>query len=108
MALYDGKDIDRVCRASGMSRAQAEVLLRQCDGRPDRVLVEKCGAVRVYAEPERVAEPESGFRAAWQRAADLLAGAWQRVADAGRRLTAAPILLAILPALAALLRKMSL
>ena len=37
MASYNGKDIDRVCRASGMSRAQADALLRQYDGRPDRV-----------------------------------------------------------------------
>ncbi|MBR4444246.1 MAG: hypothetical protein IKS52_13370 [Clostridia bacterium] len=100
MASYNGKDIDRVCRASGMSRARAEALLRQYDGRPDRVLEEKCGAVRVYAEPESVVEPVGGLRAAWRGVGDFFGGAWQRLSDFGRRLTAAPGLPVILLALA--------
>ena len=59
MASYNGKDIDRVSRLGGMSRARAEALLQQYDGHADRVLEEKCGAVRVYVEPERVAAQEN-------------------------------------------------
>ena len=100
MAPYNGKDIDRVCRAAGTSRAQAEALLRRYDGRADRVLEEHCGALRVYAEPERVDEPEKSFRAAWQDAVRFVGTAWQGMADLGRRLTAAPMLPVLLLALA--------
>ena len=100
MASYNGKDIDRVCRASGMSRAQADALLRQYDGRPDRVLEEKCGAVRVYVEPERVAVPENGLRAAWERATGFCEHAWRQLARVGSRLVSAPMLPVILLALA--------
>ena len=99
MAAYNGKDIDRVCRATGMSRAQAETLLRRYDGRPDRVLEEQCGAVRLYVEPERVTEPESGWQAAWQGVAGFFGGVWSQIAQAGRKLMGAPVLPVILLAL---------
>ena len=101
MASYNGKDIDRVCRASGMSRARADALLRQYDGHPDRVLEEKCGVARVYVEPERVTEPESAWRTAWNRVGGLCADAWRWVVQNGRRLMGAPALPVILLALAA-------
>ena len=99
MASYNVRDIDRVCRASGMSRARADALLRQYDGRPDRVLEEMCGAKRVYIEPESVSEKESRLCAAWRGAADLLGAAWRRVARAGRRIAFSGILPALLAAL---------
>jgi|GEM_PF-6516613 len=99
MASYNKKDIDRVCRAGDMSRARAEALLRQYDGKADRVLEEKCGAVRVYVEPERVATPENRLHAAWRRASDFIDSAGQRLAHAGKRLIAPPILPVLLLAL---------
>ena len=100
MSPYNGKDIDRVCRASGMSRAEADALLRQCDGRPDRVLEEKCGALRVYAEPERVSEPESALCAAWRTVSDFFGRTWEQACRAGRSLMGSPALPVILLALA--------
>lgn len=107
MTAYSGKDIDRVRRATGMSRGEAEALLRQYDGRADRVLEEQCGALRVYAEPERVCEPESGWQAAWQGVYDFFGRAWDQLARAGQKLIGSPalpvILLALVTAPAALL-----
>ena len=100
MASYNGRDIDRVCRASGMSRDRADALLKQYDGRADRVLEEKCGAVRVYVEPERVAAPEGGIHAAWQGVVDFCGNARHWLADTGRRLAALPVLPVVLLALA--------
>ncbi len=100
MASYNGKDIDRVCRAAGMSRARAEALLRQYDGRPDSVLEEKCGALRVYAEPERVEARENGWQTAWQGVCDFFCGAWGWIARTGQRLVSSPILPVVLLALA--------
>lgn len=101
MAPFNGKDIDRVCRASGMSRGRAEALLQQYGGRPDRVLEEHCGIARVYAQPERVAEPENALSAVWQGVTGFFGGAWQWLSEAGRRVVSSPILPVILLALAA-------
>ena len=96
MALYNGKDIDRVRRASGMSRAQAEALLRRYDGRPDRVLEKVCGAERVYIEPESVSAKENGLCAAWRIAADFCGGIRRRLAGMGRRIAFSGVLPAFL------------
>ena len=101
MASYNGKDIDRVCRAAGMSRGRAEALLRQYDGRPDRVLEERCGARRVYLEPESVSAPENAWQTAWQSVAGFFGHAWEQVVCAGRKLVGMPALPVILLALAA-------
>ena len=107
MAAYSKKDIDRVCRASGMSRARAEALLRQYDGHPDRVLEEKCGVERVYIEPERVVSVEKGLCSAWHSVSAFCSVAWERITEAGRRLAASPavpvLLMAFISAPAALL-----
>ena len=99
MASFNGKDIDRVCRATGMSRGRAEALLRQYDGRPDRVLEEQCGAVRVYAEPERVVTPESGWQTAWRDVAGFFGGVCAEIARFGRKVIGSPVLPVLLLAL---------
>ena len=99
MASFNGKDIDRVCRATGMSRTRAEALLRQYDGQPDRVLEEHCGAVRVYAEPERVVTPVSGWQAAWQDVAGFFGGVLTQIARFGRKVVGSPVLPVVLLAL---------
>ena len=99
MASYNGKDIDRVRRATGLGRGEAGALLRQYDGRPDRVLEERCGALRVYAEPERVCEPASGWQTAWQGVVGFFGGLRSQLARAGQWLIGAPALAVILLAL---------
>lgn len=98
MASYNGKDIDRVSRLGGMSRARAEALLQQYDGHADRVLEEKCGAVRVYVEPECVEAQENVLQSAWRGVSDFAVGAWEKIASLGKK--AAPILPVLLIALA--------
>ncbi len=88
MTSFSGKDIDRVCRATGMSRARAESLLRRYDGRPDRVLEEACGVVRVYVAPESAVERESVWRASWRGFTGFCGDARKWLARAGWRLAA--------------------
>ena len=99
MASYNRKDIDRVCRAGGMSRGRAEALLRQYDGRPDRVLEERCGSLRVYAEPERVETRENIWQAAWQGVSGFFGGVGSALARAGQKLAGSPALPVLLLAL---------
>lgn len=72
MFNYQLKDIERVCRLGNVSRTKAIELLRRYGGRPERVLTEHFGRMRLYIEPIAVRDPaeerREAIRRAWKRA----------------------------------------
>ena len=75
---FQAKDIERVCRLGNVSRTKATELLRRYGGKPERVMTEHFGRVRLYIEPIAVCDPQEERRKAARRV-------WRRVA--ARRLT---------------------
>ena len=98
--LHYRKDIDRVRRACGVDRNEAVRLLALYGGKPERVMMEHFGAVRVYVEPVSVRDPLAEARAARNRIVSACLNARLTVTQGCRAVASLPLLPALLTALA--------
>ena len=99
-AFLHYKDIERVRRACGVDRSEAARLLTVYGGKPERVMMEHFGAVRVYVEPISVRDPLAEAREARNRIVSACLNARLTVRQGCRTVASLPLLPALLTALA--------